>query len=128
MLSDKIKKLRQQKNMTQKELADAIGVGQSTIGMIESGKNKGSNDTILKLAKYFGVSIDYLLSTEEKLDMSINTLNTINKLAKKGLDCNKIDFENGINFISSHFKNEKFTQEEQNEIIDYIKYIISKRK
>lgn len=87
MLGDKIKLLREQKRLTQKELADQIGVGQSTIGMIESGKNKGSNETIVKIAKYFGVSVDYLLDTED-------SLNKINQLAKTALNDDSINNNN----------------------------------
>lgn len=127
MLNDKIKKLREQKNLTQKQLAEEIGVKQSTIGMIESGKNKGSKDTILKLAKYFNVSVEYLLSTEEKLDIAMDAINRINELAKEGLNGINLDIENSIYSINARFDGETFSLEEQKEIIDFIEFVISKR-
>ncbi|HAY3898143.1 TPA: helix-turn-helix transcriptional regulator [Escherichia coli] len=67
MLGDKIKKLREDKRMTQQELADSIGIAQSTIGMIEKGRTCGRK-TLVKLADFFGVTVDYLLSDDEEMD------------------------------------------------------------
>lgn len=64
MLGDKIKKLRKDMKITQQELADRIGVVQSTIGMMESGRKIGSHLTLNKLADFFGVSLDYLLKED----------------------------------------------------------------
>ena len=75
MLGDKIKRLRIEKRLTQQELADALGLGQSTIGMIESGKRTiGSKETLLKLANFFNVSLDYLLADEGSLNVDESNL------------------------------------------------------
>ncbi|WP_195618283.1 helix-turn-helix domain-containing protein [Clostridium paraputrificum] len=68
MLGDKIKSLRKEKRITQQEVANAIKVSQSTIGMIESGKKTGSPQTLIKLADFFGVTVDYLLSDDKELE------------------------------------------------------------
>lgn len=66
MVSKRIKSLRAERKITQKELADAIDISSSTIAMIESGKREGNRETLTKIATYFGVSIDYLYGIEEK--------------------------------------------------------------
>ncbi len=53
--------LRKEKGLSQKKLADAIGVSQAAIAKIEINRNEATSDTIRKLAKYFDVSADYLL-------------------------------------------------------------------
>jgi transcriptional regulator with XRE-family HTH domain len=54
--------LRSDKDWSQKELAEKIGVEPSQISRIESNKTKDiSNDILIKLAKVFGVSTDYIL-------------------------------------------------------------------
>lgn len=68
MLGNKIKKLREDKRMTQQELADLVGLSQSTIGMLESGRQGASRKTLVKLADFFGVTVDYLLSDDEEMD------------------------------------------------------------
>ena len=47
-----------------KEVGIAIGVGESTISQYETGKRQPDQQTLLKLADYFDVSVDYLLGRE----------------------------------------------------------------
>lgn len=63
MLGEIIKKLREDKEISQRKLADMLGVSPSTIGMYEQGRRSPDNEMLLKLAKIFDVSIDYLLGT-----------------------------------------------------------------
>lgn len=55
-----LKELRTQKGLTQQALADAVGVKDSTIRMIELGKRNGSLELSSALSDFFGVSMDYL--------------------------------------------------------------------
>ena len=65
--------LRTEKNLSQKDLAEAIGVSQSTIAKIEIGRNEATASTIRKLAKYFNISTDYLLELEDDTGMTSYT-------------------------------------------------------
>jgi transcriptional regulator with XRE-family HTH domain len=58
---NRIKILREEKKMTQQELADKISGAKSTIAMYEKGDRKPSMDVLIKLSKIFDCSIDYLL-------------------------------------------------------------------
>lgn len=64
MLGDKIKKLRTKNQLTQKQLAEKLGLAQSTIGMIESGKRDVSFEILIKIADLFNVSTDFLLGVD----------------------------------------------------------------
>lgn len=66
MLGDKVKLLRKQNKVTQHELAEALELSRSTIGMIEANKQGASNDTLKKLSNFFGTTVDYLLSDDEE--------------------------------------------------------------
>ncbi|WP_455819684.1 helix-turn-helix domain-containing protein [Clostridium butyricum] len=68
MLGDKIKELRKSKMLTQHQLADKLGIAQSSLGMIESNKRPAGRKTLIKLADFFGVTVDYLLSDDEKIE------------------------------------------------------------
>lgn len=59
-----ISELRYDRNLSQKKLADAIGVSQSTIAQIETNRNEATASTIRKLADFFEVSANYLLELE----------------------------------------------------------------
>lgn len=60
-LANRLKKLRKEKGLYQKDVAEDIGLTASAIGFYEQGKRKPDNDTLQKLADYYDVSTDYLL-------------------------------------------------------------------
>ncbi len=53
--------LRKNKKITMKQLGKDIGVSESTISLYETGQRDPDNATVIKLADYFGVTVDYLL-------------------------------------------------------------------
>ena len=61
MLSDELKRLRKERNLTQNQLADALNVSQSTIASWEKGTRQPTTDFIPTLAEFYGISIDRLL-------------------------------------------------------------------
>lgn len=61
---NRLKELRKQKGLKQKDLAGFIGVSQSTLSEWESEKYQIDNDNLFKLADFFGVSVDYLLGRD----------------------------------------------------------------
>lgn len=63
--------LRKERNISQKKLADALNIGQSTVAQIELGRNEATASTIRKLSAFFNVSADYLLGLED--DFGIRT-------------------------------------------------------
>jgi transcriptional regulator with XRE-family HTH domain len=64
MIHDRIKSLREEKKMTQEELAKALGVSPSTIGMYEQGRRSPDHEMLLKISKLFNVTVDYLLNND----------------------------------------------------------------
>ena len=64
-LGQKLKKLRTEKNLTQKDLADQLHVTFQTVSKWEGDTNEPDIATLKELAKFFGCSFDYLLSDEE---------------------------------------------------------------
>lgn len=59
---ERLKRLRQDRNITQSELAAQLGVVPSAVGKYERIPNAyPSVDALIKIADFFGVSIDYLL-------------------------------------------------------------------
>lgn len=68
MVGDKIKILRKNNKLTQKELSSKIGIAQSTLGMIEKNRTAPGRNTLIKIADFFNVTIDYLLSDSEEIE------------------------------------------------------------
>lgn len=57
----RIKEIRKAKKITAKQLAEHINVAESTMSLYENGKREPDNTTLLNIAEYLNVSIDYLL-------------------------------------------------------------------
>lgn len=60
-MSTTIRDLRTKRNLSQSELATAINAKQSTISDIERGAKRPSIAMAIRLAKFFGVTLDELL-------------------------------------------------------------------
>ena len=66
------KSLRQEKGLTQKELAAKLGIGQSTVNGYEKGNREPIPEIIKAYSKYFGVSADYLLGIEDDFSENVS--------------------------------------------------------
>ena len=59
---DKLRALIEERGITQKELAVSLNVAASTLGSYVQNTHEPDFETLKRIAKYFGVSVDYLLS------------------------------------------------------------------
>ena len=66
----RIKELRTQRNITQLKLAMDLHTTQNTISRYESGEREPGISELVKLADYFGVSVDYLLERTENPELN----------------------------------------------------------
>lgn len=65
MFSERLKRLRMEKGITQKELADRLHISRSTIAGYESLGKEPDGEKLCALADFFGVSVDYLLGSTD---------------------------------------------------------------
>lgn len=83
-----IKKIREQKGITQQQIADLIHMHRSNYSKVESGQREPSIDALNKITKHFGITLDELVNmkgkipVEEKLEdkTSIEQVKLINEL------------------------------------------------
>jgi transcriptional regulator with XRE-family HTH domain len=61
MLGEKIRTLRQHRGLSIVQLAAELGLDTSSLGKYERSEREPDYDTIIKIANYFNVSIDWLL-------------------------------------------------------------------
>ncbi len=78
-LYEKIKTLRVNSGMSQVQLAERLGVTKSAVNAWETGTNSPSLSYIIKLARIFGVSTDYLLGVNERLTVDITGLDDMQR-------------------------------------------------
>lgn len=65
---DNLRRLRKSRGITQAELAQHLGISQNNYSYWETGKVKVDNDSLQKLADYFGVTVDCILDREPLSD------------------------------------------------------------
>lgn len=101
-----IKKIRKVKNLSQQGFADIFDLKRATLGAYEEGRSEPKIETIIKVANYFSISIDQLLTR----DLTVNEL---------------LKFRGGITTDVNELIQEKFTEipciTEAN-LTDYILY------
>ncbi len=85
---NRLKQLRLEKNLLQSDVAKEINVSSRAIGFYENNKRNMKPDIVIKLADYFGVSIDYLLGKTD-----VRNINDINFANSGGIDVNGLDDE-----------------------------------
>ena len=61
MLLKRIRNLREDKDLTQQQVADMLFVNRRTYAAYENGVNSMTPETLIKIAKLHNVSVDYLL-------------------------------------------------------------------
>jgi transcriptional regulator with XRE-family HTH domain len=66
--TQRLKDLRRQRGLTQRQLAAIFGFASSTISMYESGRRTPDLDTLSRLADFFAVSIDFLVRDNPALE------------------------------------------------------------
>lgn len=77
-----LKKLRKEKEMTQEQLAERLGVSNRTVSRWETGSNIPDLDVLIELADLYGVDIRELIDGERKCEkMDQETKDTLKKVA-----------------------------------------------
>ena len=97
--NDNLKEARLKRNLSQKEVADQIGVAKSTYSLYESGNREPSVQTIKKISDVLNVSADELLGLTEQPPT-----------------------------IAAHFDGDEYTEEELDKIKEFAAFVKSTRK
>ena len=115
MLGDRIKLYRENKNMTQNDLADILEVSAGTVSKYESGNLEPSIESIKRLAEVFEISIDELLNDkEDKFDISkINVLDILREQKEMKLKGN-LYHQTQVSFAynTNHIEGSTLTEEQ----------------
>lgn len=60
-MENRIRDLREDHDLTQQQVADAIGITQRKYSYVETGQQQLTADILIRLADFYDVSIDYIL-------------------------------------------------------------------
>ena len=123
---NRLKELRKEKKLTQKELAEEIGISKRTLAYWENGESQIKPEKAEKLANFFGVSIAHLLGYEDNdfknetdlkvsvLDEALKKLHAIMVLAESSESPNLVEFGIGTAIAAiESFKKEIEAQKDE---------------
>ena len=83
--------LRKREKKTQAEIAKYLNVTPKTISFYENNEREASNETLIKLAEYFNVSVDYLLGKDENKTQKDDEISGVYFSLAKEFQDNQID-------------------------------------
>jgi transcriptional regulator with XRE-family HTH domain len=66
-----LKRLRGERFLSQNDLAKAVNISRQLVTALENGKSAPSTATLVSLADFFDVSVDYLVGRTERKQMSL---------------------------------------------------------
>ena len=96
--SENLKAIRVKRGLTQKEVAENIGVAKSTYSLYESGNREPNVQMIKKIATALSISADELLGVEEQPSV-----------------------------IAAHFEGDEFTEDELEEIKQFAEFVKNRK-
>ncbi len=67
----RLRQLRKQRGISQLRLAIDLNMNQNTVSRYENGEREADYETLIKLADYFDVSLDYLLGRDTRKEKDI---------------------------------------------------------
>lgn len=77
MFNERLKKIRESHNMSQTELAHKLCVSKQSVSNWENDNIQPSIEILVKLARFFSVSTDYLLGLDNKKYIEVTNLSSI---------------------------------------------------
>lgn len=74
--SEMLRELRKSNNLTQQEFGAKVGLSKAVVSKYETGMGYPSFDVLIRIAKYYGVTTDYLLGIESNRTIDVSRLNS----------------------------------------------------
>lgn len=110
---ENLKKIRNERNISQKTVADFLGVSQQAYANYENGKRQPEYKILAILADYFNVSVDYLLGREE---------------IKKAPAVAEAPTRENLRFALSGEVNGPLKEEQVDEVLEFARFIYERDK
>lgn len=85
VVSNSIKKLREEKGMTQDELAEKLNVTRQAVSNWETGKTQPDIETLTRLAEIFDVSVERIIYGSERKERIVQVSRNVQIGPKEGL-------------------------------------------
>lgn len=115
---ERLKRLREDRKLSQQQLADRLNINRSTYARYELGQTQPDYETLQRLADFYGVSVDYLFGRENKKNLPELTAKDERDIAKR-MEKLKKDLVNGEGLS---FRGEPMSPEAIESVLDAIEF------
>lgn len=109
-LSERLFRLRNEKNLTQEQAAEAVGISRVALTRYENGQRMPKMNIVDSLAKVYGVSVDYLMGREETSQE------------------NQVSAQTTDLFPEFQELAARLTKEQRDQAAEYMRFLITQRK
>lgn len=111
---NRLRQLREEKNMSMRELADKVGINYTTFSALENEKRPFTLEHLTKLSKFFDCSFDYIMGTSNERKNKVQIVEISNA---------------GVTKLQMEFlkKVEDLNVKDMEQVFDYIDFIKSKK-
>ncbi|WP_429844545.1 helix-turn-helix domain-containing protein [Brevibacillus sp. FIR094] len=118
----RLKQARKEAKKTQDQVAKILGLDYSTISKYENNHSQPDNETLTKLADYFGVSVDYLLGRTADFFVKERDTHYIVEVKNPSPTDNK---EKGLSEFENLFFYEldKLSEEDKQKALEHVRYL-----
>ena len=103
VLGKKIRQLREQKNLTQMQLAETVEMSDRALSNIEVGKVVPQLNTLIAISAALNVSLDYLINNNDKFDKKVYIQEVIKRISKMA----EQDIEHILRYIEFYTESER---------------------
>ena len=102
----RMKELRERAGLSQYELAPKLGLKQSTYANYEIEKTQPTIEMLMKIADFYGVSLDYLCEHKTQNILQLSLLNdTQREIVNKVVEMNERQQDRTLGYIENLFEN-----------------------
>lgn len=96
----RLKEIRLSLNLSQKDVADYLGTNANVYSRYETGERLPSIEILMKLSKFFGKSIDYIVENYAEVDFSISPYEM--ELISAAREADERAREDALNTLKTH--------------------------
>lgn len=117
---ERLKRLREDKKLSQQQLADRLNINRSTYARYELGQTQPDYETLQRLADFYGVSVDYLFGRENKKNLPELTAKDERDIAKRMEKIKKdLAADGGLSFYG-----EPLSEEAKESLLEAMEYAV----
>jgi len=115
LFAKRLRELRKSKGLTQKELGQRLNVTEAAVGMWEQTRRLPDPEVLTRLARIFGVSVDYLLGNDPQPDPSTPSW------WHRDAPPTDVELEEFLKNANVYFDGAPLNEEDKEDILTYLK-------